>query len=138
MLGGFSSEPTGLIVFATIKLIGYSAFAFYLNRLFPDSAKNFLLVGCARTVIGLAFGSVLTLIGFVATMLAGPIGIILYILVLIPVRFLEWSIVVNGMYKIKRTDPNWKEAIGAGIIWSFILDVPALIGFFSTGGFWIC
>lgn len=135
MPGGFS-EPLGLLAFPAIKAGGYMAFAVFLNRSFPDSPRNIVYVGGCRMLLGLAFGTVLALFSFPFVFVSG-LGLLVYIIGLIPVRGLEWWIIIRGFYGHK----PWNEVkapIILGIVWSFLLDVPALIGLVYTASFWIC
>lgn len=135
MPGGFS-EPLGLLAFPLIKAGGYAAFAIYLNRHFPDSTRNIAYVGMSRMLIGLVFGTVLALLSFPFVFVSG-LGLLIYIFGLIPVRCLEWWIIIRIFYGSK----PWNEVkvpITFGTIWSFVLDIPALIGAVYTASFWIC
>jgi hypothetical protein len=52
---------------------------------------------------------------------------------------LEWFMVIKMFYDKESEDkPKMRriQAIGTG--WSFILDVPALVGLSVMGNFWIC
>jgi len=139
MPGGPSvTAPLGLAIFAAIKLAGYSSFAVYLNNLFPDNWRNIFYVGFCRTALGLGFGTALALFGFIAIAFAGPAGVVLYLAVLIPVRGLEWWIIISEMYKVKWDDRNRNKALILGIVTSFLLDIPAIYGFFTVDPFWIC
>lgn len=131
-------DPVGLAVFGAIKFSGYSLFAIYLNHLFPENKRNLLLVGMIRTIIGFVFGTAVGLVGLIAFMSTGAFGLIAYILALIPLRFIEWLIIVKWMYGASIDDPSWPKGVAAGIGCSFLLDIPAVAGFFSTGGFWVC
>jgi hypothetical protein len=138
MPGGLSNPVQGYIAFSAVKLCGYSLAAWYLNRQYPDAKRNFAVVGLTRTLIGMLFGGAL---GFLVLPLVdvGEFGIIVYYLGLIPVRLLEWWIIIllfydrHALTKAK----DWRH-VGIGTVWSYALDIPAVIGFVATGGFWIC
>lgn len=100
MPGGFT-EPLGLLAFPAIKLAGYAAFALYLNKVFPDKPRNVLLVGASRMLLGLAFGTLLAFLSFPFVFVFG-IGVLIYIVGLIPVRMLEWWILIKGFYSLDR------------------------------------
>jgi hypothetical protein len=136
--GPAPTAPLGLAAFAAIKFVGYSAYSVYLNNLFPDRWRNLFFVGFCRTALGLGFGTALGFLGIIAMLATGPPGFFIYIAALVPTRMLEWWIIVSAMYHVKRDNPSVKKAIGFGILVSFILDVPALMGFFATDPFWIC
>lgn len=135
MPGGFS-EPLGLLAFPAIKAGGYTAFAIYLNRLYPDSPRNIFYVGVCRMLLGLAFGTVLALLSFPFVFVSG-LGLLIYVVGLIPVRGLEWWIIIREFYGRKPWD-EVKAPIILGIVWSFLLDIPALVGLVYTASFWIC
>jgi hypothetical protein len=136
MPGGLAFDSTqSYVVFSGIKLVGYSLYALYLNSKYTSPNPNFLLVGVSRTLLGMLFGAVVGIIGFWALNMA----VVFFLLALIPFRILEWSITMRAFYyneNYKRED-FWKNII-SGIICSFILDIPAILGFVATGGFWIC
>lgn len=65
---------------------------------------------------------------------------LIYLVGLIPVRVLEWWIVIKGFYSSDRP-LEWaelKRPILLGVITSFLLDVPALTGLVYAADFWIC
>jgi hypothetical protein len=138
MPGGFS-EPLGLLAFPAIKAAGYTAFAVYLNRTFPDNPRNIFAVGLSRTGIGLVFGTALALLSF-PFVLVGGIGVVIYGLGLIPVRVLEWWIIIKAFYSFD-SPLSWSELrrpVTLGVITSFLLDIPALTGLVYAASFWIC
>lgn len=136
MPGGLSNPVQGYLALGAVKLAGYSLAGWYLNRRYPAATAHFAVVGIARTVIGVVFGAAL---GLLPLFLFGTWGILVYIFGLIPVRLVEWWIIIRLFYdrsmQMKRKD--WRYA-GLGTAWSFALDIPALVGFVATGGFWIC
>jgi hypothetical protein len=138
MPGGFS-EPLGLLAFPAIKAVGYTAFAVYLNRSFPDNPRNIFAVGLTRTGIGLVFGTALALLSF-PFVFVGGIGVVIYGLGLIPVRVLEWWIIIKAFYSFD-SPLSWSELrrpVTLGVITSFLLDIPALTGLVYAASFWIC
>jgi hypothetical protein len=138
MPGGLSSPVNGYLVFGAVKLAGYSLAGWRLNRSYSGATANFAVVGITRTVIGMLFGAGLALLAFPFIMFGG-LGILIYLVGLIPVRLLEWWIIVLLFYdrKMITKQKDWQN-VGLGTAWSFALDIPALIGFVATGGFWIC
>lgn len=136
MPGGLALDSTqSYIAFSVVKLVGYSLFALYLNTKYSKSNWNFLLVGVTRTLLGMLFGVVVGIVGFWALELA----LTIFLVALIPVRFLEWWILLRMFYDRKAEDKNklW-EHVALGVLCSFVLDIPAIFGFIVTGGFWIC
>jgi len=138
MPGGFGEPLQGVLAFTAIKFAGYSLAAFYLNKSYPDSINKFWVVGLARTIIGIVFGIVLATVSF-PFVFVGGLGFLIYLLGLIPVRLLEWFIVIRFFYDENLNDRQkmWKSLI-LGTVWSFVLDVPAILGLSLIGNFWIC
>ena len=137
MPGGLS-EPLGLLAFPAIKVAGYTAYAFYLNRLFPHSKQNVLLIGVLRMLVGLAFGTALAFVSFPFVFVFG-IGLFIYVIGLIPVRLLEWYIIIKGFYTRHGTEGEGiQKPMWFGVLTSFLLDIPALLGLVMSAGFWIC
>lgn len=123
------------VAFGAIKFVGYSLFALYLKRDYPESNANTLVVGLTRTIIGMLFGAVAGLIGFWALEAA----LLFFLLGLVPVRFLEWYLLIRLFFDRKgelKTENVTNMALGVAV--SFALDLPAIFGFIITGGFWIC
>lgn len=138
MPGGLSSPVQGYLAFSAVKLAGYSLAGWYLNRRYSNATAHFALVGITRTVVGMIFGAALGLLAF-PLVLYGGLGILVYVAGLVPIRLLEWWIVIRLFYdrSMLTKQKDWRYA-GLGTAWSFALDIPALIGFVATGGFWIC
>ena len=139
MPGGIGDPMQGILAFTGIKFAGYSLAALYLNKSYPHDAKvNFLLVGLMRTLIGIVFAFILALVSFPFFHTGGS-GFLIYLLGLIPVRLLEWFILIRIFYDEDVVDKRklWKNLIAA-TIWSFVLDIPALLGLLLVGSFWIC
>lgn len=138
MPGGLS-EPLGLIAFPAIKAAGYTAFAIYLNRKFPSKPRNIFAVGLSRMLLGLVFGTLLAFLSFPFVFNFG-IGILIYATGLIPVRILEWWIIIKAFYGLGKP-LAWSEVsvpIALGVVTSLLLDVPALVGLVYAANFWIC
>lgn len=139
MPGGLVGEPLqGILTFTGIKFAGYCLAGIYLNRSYPDSKVNFLTVGTVRTIIGIIFGTVLAMISF-PFVFVGGIGFLIYFFGLIPVRMLEWFVIIKVFYDEDLSDrPKMWRNLGLGTAWSFILDIPAVVGFTLLVDFWIC
>lgn len=138
MPGGFDDPTTGFMVFGAVKFLGYSAYSLCLNQFFPENRRNPLYVGFCRMIIGIGFGTVLGVLGLVAIFNIGIAGFLAYMALLVPMRALEWWIVLNAMYKVGWDSKGVKPALLIGVCVSFGLDIPAIAGFFATGGLWIC
>jgi hypothetical protein len=134
---GGIGEPLGLLAFPAIKFAGYTAYAVYLNRVFPRQ-RNVFAVGASRMVLGLAFGTILAMLSFPFAFIGG-VGLLIYLIGLVPVRLLEWYIILKGFYIVAGDDfPDLKRPMWIGVLVSFLLDIPALIGLVTATGFWIC
>jgi hypothetical protein len=127
----------GLAYFAGVKLAGYCGAAAFLNRRFADRKANVLFAGAARTAIGLVAG-----IGAVAALSTFHVGRgeWLFLVFLVPLRIAEWLLLLWLFYR----RPSWDSRVmlrhaGLGTVWSFCLDLPALLAVFVLpGGVWIC
>lgn len=133
--GPVFDEPQSYIALAVVKFVGYSVSAFFFNSRFPDCKANPLLFGTARTLLGMLLGAAVGFAGLVTLELA----FLVFMLGLIPFRVFEWFTTLWLFYrKSERFRGSRTESITFGIIWSFVLDIPAAIGFLATGGLWIC
>ena len=141
MPGGFSDPVQGYLAFGAVKFGGYSLAAWYMNRSYPESGAKIPVVGITRTVVGMVFGAVLGLMVLPLVFMSdfGIASVAVYYLGLVPVRLLEWWIIILIFYdrQIKMKSKDWTNA-GLGTAWSYALDIPALVGFLATGGLWIC
>ncbi len=135
MPGGLSNSVPGYLVFGAVKLTGYSLAGWFLNRRYSNPRPHFVVVGIARILIGMALGALFTLL-VMPLVLAGGLGIAL--LGIIPVRMIEWWILIWCFYdrSLQTQRKDWRYAC-LGTAWSFVLDLPALIGIVDTGGFWL-
>jgi hypothetical protein len=129
--------PLALAYFAGVKLAGYCAFSGYLNRQFSDRKANPYLAGATRTAIGFAAGAAAVALMSLANVARGEW---LFLVFLIPVRIGEWLLLLRLFYR----KPSWDRRkmlylAVQGTVWSFLLDIPALIAVFVLpGGIWIC
>jgi len=136
MPGGIG-EPLGLLAFPAIKFAGYTAYAVYLNHVFPRQ-RNVFGVGASRTVVGLVFGTLLALVSFPFAFIGG-VGFLIYLVGLVPVRLVEWYVIIKSFYVVAGDDPpDLKRPMWLGVLVSFLLDIPAVVGLVTAGGFWIC
>jgi hypothetical protein len=132
----FSTAIFGTVIYASIKILGYSLFAKYLNSLFAKQ-NNIWKVGLIRTAIGVVLGilhNAFFLSFLNVSMGRSPIGgedTILYFALLILLRIFEWGLIIFWFYE-KKLLSNYRVAvaIALGVIWSFILDIPLLLGLF--------
>jgi hypothetical protein len=136
MPGGPAFDSTqSYVAFAVVKFVGYSISAIYFNTRYPDARANPLLFGLTRTILGMLLGAVVGFLGLVALELA----VFIFLLGLIPFRVFEWYLTLRLFFhKSENFKSSLASDIGVGIGCSFALDIPAIIGFVATGGFWIC
>jgi hypothetical protein len=139
MPASFNAEPgVHYVTFAAVKFVGYSAYCWWLVRLYR-SRRSVPLVGLTRTALGMAFGALYALLVTRVPygMLDGPDP--LAYLGLLPVRLVEWALLVSLFFdrRLEQRRPlAWALLGGVGV--SYLLDLPAVFGFFITGGISIC
>jgi hypothetical protein len=128
----------GTMLYACIKISGYTFFARYLNRLFacPHSIWK---IGFIRTLLGVVLGlahNAFFLSFFKVTMGRAPLGgedTLLYFIVLVLLRVFEWWLIIYWFYdRTLQRKNSMIKAIVLGILWSFILDIPLLAGLFTV------
>ena len=63
----------------------------------------------------------------------------LYLAGLLPVRIAEWWLLIWIFYDrgLRQPAKGWRT-VALGTVWSYVLDAPAIAGFFATAGFWVC
>jgi hypothetical protein len=138
MPAGVSNPVIGYLGFCAVKLVGYSFAARLISWSYERNDRNRFLVGGVRTLIGMGAGAAYfgfwRLIPDAAT--AGGIG---YLIGLLPVRMAEWWLLLWLFYdrRLQQRPKDWRIVVLA-TIWSYVLDVPALIGLLVTGGVWVC
>ena len=138
MPAGISNPVIGYLGFCAVKFAGYSLAARFLSRSYQRPDHNAFVVGGVRTLIGMAAGAVYYAIWRLIphAEVAGGIG---YLAGLLPVRIAEWWLLVWLFYDrpLQQRAKDWRTVLLA-TVWSYALDVPAVIGFFVTGGVWVC
>jgi len=135
----------GFFYFVGIKAAGYTAAVPFIKPLYNSetSKPSVLSVGLTRTAIGIgvgiAYGGLWMLIGDKFQPSEVVSGILFFGL-LIPIRFLEWGVLVKIFFDrgLSLRSQLWKVLIG-GTLWSFALDgIGVLAAFVLPGGMWIC
>ena len=130
---GFEHPVVGAVAFSAIKLFGYTFAAHRISLHYGRLDLNHWKVGSIRTLIGMGFG----MLYFALASVGFPSLIIL--LGLIPIRVVEWTILLRIFYDERLGDRSkLRDVTILGTIWSFLLDVPALMGAFTVAGFWVC
>lgn len=132
----------GYLAFTAVKAVGYTGAAFFINWKLQSNALA-LKVGFLRLLIGMFFGvgvwGAIWLFGEFDIHSGSKFIVFAYIALLAPVRFVEWHILFNMFYKngyfVSQRKFLW---LLVGTVFSYILDIPAAIGWFQTSGFWVC
>jgi hypothetical protein len=130
-------EALGIVYFAAVKFAGYTAAASFLKRRYGLPGVNAWAAGGVRTAIGLV-------VGVLAVFFASQLDIFrntpAFFVLLVPTRIAEWLLLLWLFFE--RPDWSWRRALtwaALGTVWSFILDVPAILSvFLLPGGMWIC
>lgn len=131
-------EPLGLVYFAGVKLIGYSAFGHHLRKKFETPGPSSITFGVARTALGLLVGACFASLMFFSEL--PPSGVAFYLL-LLPIRLGEWLFTIWFFFSRKIDIPQQKIMKSAvlGSVVSYLLDIPAITSVFVIpGGAWIC
>jgi hypothetical protein len=142
MPAGITNPALGYASFCAVKLVGYSVAGWYLSRSYGRPDVGAVRVGVTRTLIGMVAGA-LYFGAWMAIAVPGDAASVgfphLYLAGLLPVRVAEWWLLVWLFYDRKLAQPakDWR-AVMLGTVWSYILDAPAIAGFFVTAGFWVC
>jgi hypothetical protein len=138
--------PLAFVYFVGVKALGYTAAAPVIKRLYdPEkaSAPSVLRVGLTRTAIGVGFGVAYGGAWFFLAdklHLYGSGGTALFFALLLPIRFVEWGILVKLFFDPALADRGrlWKVLIG-GSIWSYCLDAIGVgASLVLPGGIWVC
>ena len=125
----------GTAAYLLIKFCGYTIYSLYLNRLYRQD-RNILVVGAARTIIGISFGLLVNYFLYSSLDVAmgrSPVGgedTIVYLTLLAGLRVIEWSVIIMGFYtgwRIK-ADRSYLKGTGFGLLFSFFLDIPVMLG----------
>lgn len=127
----------GALAFAGVKFAGYTAAGYQLRRSFDTDSPNPFLFGAARTALGLVVG-----VSFATLILKVGIGSsdFPFYMALLPVRLGEWALIIWLFFRSSR-ESGVKLTLYSllGSLWSYLLDVPAIVAAFVVpGGMWIC
>ncbi|MBI3820567.1 MAG: hypothetical protein HY286_17895 [Planctomycetes bacterium] len=134
----------GLAVACAITFAGNSLFAIIIKSKFAERPLNILIIGGVRTLIGtLGYAILIYLLPLVSYVVAkaggfddrpttgsGMFLVIYYLAIVVPVRVMEWWLLIFSLYSsIVRDRPGrgWYIAI-VGTIVSFLLDILAFFG----------
>ena len=124
----------GYGLFVGVKLLGYCAFAWIVQRWLGAPRWATFVVGLARTLVGMAAGWAVVM----AIAAAGMESFPLFLALLVPVRIVEWQLVLRLAFRAaprKRV----RVATAVGVLWSYALDAVALFAAAAVpGGLWVC
>jgi hypothetical protein len=130
----------GFGYFAAVKAAGYVGASAVLKRKY-ETTTNVWAAGLTRTAIGIAVGVTYgLLIAFSERMAVPSRNFPLYFFpLLIPLRIAEWYFFIWLFFDRTAHKPRIWYWVGAGIVWSFVLDAIAIFAAFAIpGGMWIC
>jgi len=135
MPGGPS--PIGLACFAGIKLVGYGLAGYQLNRLCRTTKPHPAVFGLTRTGLGVAAGVAFASIALWSNLTQSEAA---FYVGLAPVRMAEWLLILWFYYvRSGLSRDRWIKYSVLGSVWSYVLDIPAVLSIFVVpGGVWIC
>ena len=132
------------LIYPAIKFLAYSFWCYWGLRNFRPALNDLytrsLLFGFLRLVMGLFFGLAIWMAGALILSRIGfglPQNILAYLLIYVPVRWIEWSIMaalivpdsfsfVQWISGTSPPDRNWRVV---GIAISCLADIPLIISF---------
>ena len=131
----------GYLTFCLIKFVGYALAGGYLSSAYARTDLSGWKVGAVRTLIGMATGAVYVWVLFqpLSEVRAPTPMDDFYYLWLAPIRIAEWWLILWFFYdrRLEYKKRGWWYVI-VGTLWSYLLDVPAVVGLIKTGDFPIC
>ena len=134
--------PIGFVVFAGIKLAGYTAAARVLKANYNRPDRSPWTVGAARTALGIVVGGTYGAVWIALAIYArlGDWSLIAWFALLFPVRMAEWFIILWFFFDRELRDRRTILRYAAlGTLWSYALDVIGMLAAAVTPfGFWIC
>jgi hypothetical protein len=139
MPGGTTDPALAYGLFCGVKLAGYTIAAAGLNRAYRPVRRNLLLVGGARTLLGMAVGAAYFGLQAWLASVAHPAGYVVYPIGIAVVRPIEWWCLIWLFYDRKREQKarGWTVAL-LGTMWSFALDAVGLWSLFATHLVYVC
>lgn len=128
-------ESLGLVYFAAVKFVGYTAAASFIKSQISASSASPWLIGGIRTTIGLGAGIMAALVASQIGLLRSEVG---FYVLLAPIRICEWLLLLRLFFPAIKKGMALKLATFS-TLWSYVLDIPAILAVFSIpGGAWIC
>lgn len=133
MPAGVDHPFLGGLAFAAIKLAGYCLAARMIGTSYQKDPPRWFAIGFARTTIGFAFGYPYF------QWATGAFQSLSFMLGLIPIRIIEWLLLLILFYDHRlQNRPRAGKVAALGTLWSFLLDLPATVGWILVAGFWVC
>ncbi len=130
----------GYVAFCAVKAVGYTGAAAVISHIYSRSVRNAFVVGAKRTVIGMAGGAGMYAIGmavgagiYALQQIEDAQGIDIFgtmpkaIAGVTVLRFAEWWL--WAFYDRHLSSRRGWGVACRGVVWSFILDIPAVFGF---------
>lgn len=129
----------GAILIVAIKFGGYRYAGVWLNLSYVGLTRtNPNIFGVIRTILGLAAGSAF---GYLMLELEIDRGMMWWYVLLLPLRFLEWLLVIWFFYERKVAQLHalrWCKFALFGTVWSYALDViAAVVVLVTPGAVWV-
>jgi len=132
---------TVYVAYAVMKLVGYSLSAYAIRAVLVRPDVSPWRVGLVRTLLGIVVGGLYTAGWAVFGGRDALEGVVLtdpqstaiwYAVGLVPVRILEWTWLIWYFFD-RRFDRPGRDVLCVvlGVVWSFVLDLPALLGVIS-------
>lgn len=139
MPGGIEHPVIGYLSFCAIKFAGYSMVASTISDVYGRADLSSWKVGGLRTLIGMTAGAAYYVCWRLVPEAYLAFGGLDYLAGLLPVRICEWWLLLWLYYDrpLERRALGWRS-VGSATLWSYALDIPALMGFVFTGRLWIC
>lgn len=141
MAEAMTDLAAGYLAFCGVKLVGYTAAAAIISRVYGRRDRNAFQVGPVRTLIGIAASAVLISVVWTLDALVVKPAIVIGVFCggLVAMRFAEWWILIWLFYdrQLSSLRRDWIVAF-LGVVWSFALDIPALHGTYVAGRMIVC
>jgi hypothetical protein len=137
---GEHNPVAGYLAFCAIKAVGYTAAGAVISRVYEREDRNALVVGATRTLIGMAVGAAI----YAYQHIEATYGVNIFdsmakaIAGLAVLRLMEWWLLLLLFYDRRISSRRGWCVVCGGTVWSFVLDVPAVLGYIVAAGVWIC
>jgi hypothetical protein len=132
----------GFVYFSAVKLVGYTAAAWYFKSDYKKHDSSVWKIGAARTALGIAAG---VSYGAAWWLLARwfhrfESWDLWYLALLIPIRIGEWALILWLFFERGSAGrSHLTRNVFLGTVWSYVLDaIGVFAAFVVPGGAWIC